>query len=293
MVSGQAGHYLSGDLDAPEILAAKARGENFPVASRLLPNDVRADLMAIYGFARLVDDVGDEAEADRTALLDQLEAELERAAAGDATHPVLEQLTPVIGRLESGLDQFRCLIEANRVDQRVNRYQNFEDLVGYCMLSAAPVGRLVLEVFGASTPERVVLSDRVCIALQVVEHLQDVGEDAGRGRIYLPVEDMERFGCAEAELSGTSAGPSLRGLVAMEVMRARGLLSAGVPLAATLPVRQRLAVVGFTAGGLAALDSIDRARYDVLANQCRPRKSGLARRALGALAGASVRRGGS
>ncbi|HLN07181.1 MAG TPA: squalene synthase HpnC, partial [Acidimicrobiales bacterium] len=249
MVSIEQRRSLGGGLDAPDALAAKARNENFPVASHLLPSKVRARLMAIYGFARLADDLGDEAEGDRLALLAWLEEELDRAAVGNATHPVLQQLSPVIRGLDLRLDPFRCLIEANRVDQQVSRYETFDDLVAYCMLSAAPVGRLVLAVFGASTAERIALSDRVCIGLQVVEHLQDVGEDARQGRVYLPLEDLARFGCSERELSGTFSGAALRGVVAMEAARARGLLAAGMPLAASLPVRPRLAIVGFVAGG--------------------------------------------
>ena len=186
----------------PPCSPRKPESENFPVASRLLTGDVRASLMAIYGFARLTDDIGDEASGDRLAHLDWLEAELDRAAAGSATHPVMRQLTPVIRGLALSLEPFRDLIEANRMDQRVTRYRSFGDLVDYCMLSAAPVGRLVLAVFGVQTAERTALSDEVCIGLQVVEHLQDVGEDAGRGRIYLPTEDMERCGCTRTNCSG-------------------------------------------------------------------------------------------
>ena len=293
MVSTESGRSIGGDFDAPALLARKARNENFPVASHLLPRDVRASLMAIYGFARLADDLGDEAEGDRLALLDWLESELDRAAAASATHPVLRQLTPVIRGLDLNVDPFRCLIEANRMDQRITRYRSFADLVDYCMLSAAPVGRLVLDVFGVSTAERIALSDKVCTGLQIVEHLQDVGEDARRGRIYLPAEDMERFGCTEADLLGTDSSPALRRLVAMEVSRARALLAAGVPLAATLRFRPRTAVVGFAAGGMAALDSIERSGYDVLKCHCRPRKLGFARRAVSGLVAASTRRGGS
>ena len=181
MVSTESESSIGRDFDAPAQLATKARNENFPVASRLLPRAVRANLMAIYGFARLTDDVGDEAEGDRLALLDWLEAELDRAASGRAIHPVLVQLTPVIRELDLSLDPFRRLIEANRMDQRITRYRSFGDLVDYCMFSAAPVGRLVLAVFGVSTSERIASSDKVCIALQLVEHLQDVGEDAATG----------------------------------------------------------------------------------------------------------------
>ena len=163
---------------ARDDITSKAGHENFPVASRLLPRDIRSELMAIYAFARFTDDIGDEAEGDRLVLLDWLDDELTLAGEGRAIHPVFQRLTPVIQDLNLDLQPFRNLIEANRVDQRVTRYATFDDLVGYCMLSAAPVGHLVLAVFKASSEERIAWSDKVCIALQLVEHLQDVGEDA-------------------------------------------------------------------------------------------------------------------
>ena len=208
---------LGGDFDAPDILAAKAGRENFPVASRLLPRASREALMAIYGFARLTDDLGDEAPGDRLELLDWLDNDIERAEAGKAVHPVCRQLSPVIAQYHLSLEPFRQLIEANRMDQRVARYESFGDLVEYCMLSAAPVGRLVLAIFELSSPERVVLSDKVCIGLQLVEHLQDIGEDAARGRIYMPAEDMRRVGCTETDLLALTAPAS-----AARVGRARG-----------------------------------------------------------------------
>jgi squalene synthase HpnC len=232
--------------------------------------------MAIYAFARMTDDIGDEATGDRLALLDWLDDELDLAFRGEAIHPVFQRLTPTIASLELGSEPFRALIEANRVDQRVTRYQTFDDLVGYCMLSAAPVGHLVLSVFHASTPERVALSDKICIALQIVEHLQDVGEDARAGRIYLPLEDLERFGCAEVDLLAPSANAALREVVAFESERARSLLIEGSPLAATLTWRPRFAVEGFVAGGLAVVDALAAANFDVLATHCGPTKRSLA-----------------
>jgi squalene synthase HpnC len=279
-----------GGFDTPREVAARARDENFPVASRILPKRAREQLMAIYGFARLADDIGDEAEGDRLRLLDSLEAELERAAAGEATDPVLRRLGPVISDLGLQLDPYRDLIEANRMDQRVTRYETFDDLVAYCMLSAAPVGRLVLAVFGVATPERILLSDRVCIGLQIVEHLQDIGEDAGRGRIYLPRADLGRWGCDEGDLLGSSSSRALRSVVLDEAVRARALLASGVPLARTLGWRARVAVCGFAAGGLAALDSVDRAGGDVLGIHCRPRPMAFAGRAVAAVVSASTPR---
>ncbi|MGH9097803.1 MAG: squalene/phytoene synthase family protein, partial [Acidimicrobiales bacterium] len=196
-----------------EVLAQAGR-ENFPVALGFLPAKVRHRLMAVYGFARLVDDVGDEVGGDVTAQLDWLEEDLARAATGSAVHPLLQRLTPLLVDLGLPLDPFRRLIEANRRDQRVRRYQTFEDLRAYCALSAAPVGELVLGIFEVSTAERRAWSDDVCTALQLVEHLQDLGEDARRGRVYLPAEDLARFGCPESDLYAPTASPELREVVA-------------------------------------------------------------------------------
>ena len=191
-------------------------------------------MLALYGFARLVDDLGDEAGGDRLALLDWAETELDRAAAGEATHPIFRRLTPTIQTCRLDLQPFRDLIQANRIDQTVHTYATFEDLLGYCALSANPVGRLVLAVLDMATPERVGWSDDVCSALQVTEHCQDVAEDAAQGRVYLPSADLAYFGCDPADLHAPVASPALRGVLRLEVGRARGLLASSVPLAASL-----------------------------------------------------------
>ena len=263
---------MSNLFGAKDNITARASHENFPVASRFLPRDIRSRLMAIYAFARLTDDIGDEAQGDRLALLDWLDDELTLASEGRAIHPVFQRLTPVMQDLDLNLQPFRSLIEANRVDQRVTRYSTFDDLVDYCMLSAAPIGHLVLAVFKLSSTQRIEWSDQVCIALQLVEHLQDIGEDARRGRIYLPIEDLNEFRCSEEDLLRPSASVALRDLIAMESRRTRALLTAGSPLASSLPMRARFAVSGFIAGGVAAVESIEREHYDVLSVHCRPRK---------------------
>ncbi len=249
--------------------------------------------MAIYGFARLTDDIGDEAEGDRLALLDWLDDELTLAAEGRAIHPVFQRLTPLILDLHLSLEPFRNLIEANRVDQRVTRYETFDDLVGYCMLSAAPVGRLVLAVFHVATPERIEWSDQVCIALQLVEHLQDIGEDARNGRIYMPLDDLSEFGVAEDDLLDASTSDPLRALVARETERTRALLASGAPLATSLPLLARLAVSGFIGGGLAAADSIERAGFDVLGVACHTRTRNVLTHTMRGFAGASIHRRGA
>jgi squalene synthase HpnC len=299
----------------------KAGAENFPVAPFFMPGAMRDGLMAVYGFARLVDDAGDGDLADpvataqllgvpaeasatprdaavaapgsstvtdsRLALLDGLEADLDRAfetvlgAPGvePPRHPLLAALCPVIDRHGLTPEPFRALIQANRVDQTTSRYQTFDDLLGYCELSANPVGRLVLQLAGLATEERIRRSDAVCSALQVVEHLQDVAEDRARDRIYLPAEDMVRFGVTEADLDAAHAGPELRALVAYEAQRARALLDQGAPLVGSVRGRLRLLLAGFTAGGLAALAAVAEADNDVLAGAPKPRKSRLLREA--------------
>ncbi len=261
---------------APAAAAVMARvgGENFPVASRVLPARAREGLLALYGFARLADELGDSATGDRLAALDWLQAELERAYAGRATHPLLAGLAPVLRAHALPREPFLRLIEANRVDQRVARYETWEQLLGYCALSANPVGELVLGLFGAATPARIALSDRICSALQLAEHWQDVAEDHARGRVYVPAEDLARFGCGEQELAGP--GPvswRLRGLLAFEVARTRALLTEGLPLLATLRGRERLAVAAYAGGCVAALDAIERAGYDVLGGAPRASKA--------------------
>jgi squalene synthase HpnC len=270
-----------------DAVMARARTENFPVASRVLPRRVRSHLLALYGFARLVDELGDSAAGERLDALDWLQAELDRAYEGRAEHPLLIALTPTLRACELPREPFERLIEANRLDQRVSRYATWEQLRGYCALSADPVGELVLAVLGLASPERIALSDSICTALQLTEHCQDVAEDLAGGRIYLPAEDLERFGCSAEELADAHAGRPLREVLAFEVARARDLLAEGAPLIGELRGRPRLAVAAFVAGGRAALDAIERAGYDVLAG---PPRAGGGRRLL-ALAATLLDRG--
>jgi squalene synthase HpnC len=251
--------------------------ENFSVALRLLPARQRGDLVAIYGFARLVDEIGDTYAGDRLAALAWLEHDLEATRSGDAEHPVVRRLASTVQRLDLGLDAFRDLIDANRRDQRQTRYATFEDLLDYCRLSANPVGRLVLAVFAVSDPRAPALSDDVCSALQIIEHLQDVAEDARTGRIYLPADDLARFGCTDADLVGASAGAPLRALIRSESGRAASLLESGSPLLDLLTGHARLAVAGFVAGGWATLDAMEAADFDVLGRRCAPSRLNTAR----------------
>ncbi|MFE1267995.1 squalene synthase HpnC [Streptomyces sp. NPDC058758] len=270
----------------------KAADENFPVAPFFLPRDWREDLMAVYGYARLVDDIGDGDLAPGGAdafglgpgagplpLLDALEEDLHRVFDGTPRHPLLRALRPTVRRRGLTPGPFLGLIQANRQDQLVSRYETYDDLLAYCELSANPVGRLVLGITGTATPERIRRSDEICTALQIVEHLQDVAEDLARDRIYLPAEDLKRFHVTEEELARPTAGAAVRSLVAFQAERARALLHAGLPLVGSVHGRLRLLLAGFAGGGLSALDAIAAAGFDVLAGPPKPTKPSLARRA--------------
>ncbi|MGW5091266.1 squalene synthase HpnC [Streptomyces coelicoflavus] len=275
---------------------AKAADENFPVAPFFLPRAWRTDLMAVYGFARLVDDIGDgdlapggadarllgvpeDRADDRLLMLDAFEEDLRRVFADTPRHPLLRRLVPTVRRRALTPEPFLGLIAANRQDQLVARYETYDDLLAYCELSANPVGRLVLAVTGTSTPERIRRSDEICTALQIVEHLQDVAEDLGRDRVYLPAEDMKRFHVQESDLAAPSANASVRALIAYEAARARDLLNEGAPLVGSVHGRLRLLLAGFVAGGRAALNAIAAADHDVLPGPPRSGKVHLLREA--------------
>jgi squalene synthase HpnC len=268
-----------------------AAGENFPVALRVLPARIRRHLYAVYGYARLVDDLGDEpvpGHVDRLAALDQVETQLRDLYAGrPVIHPVLYTLAGTSHDCDLPLAPMLRLIEANRVDQRVTRYATFDELLGYCALSANPVGELVLHVFGAATPRRVALSDRVCTALQLIEHLQDVAEDHRRGRIYLPRADLDRFGVTEADLAQPTAGRSVRDLISFTADRARTWLESGAPLVSSLHGWGRLAVSGYLAGGRAALAALADQGYDPLSGPAKPGQRRIFTRWLAATAGST------
>jgi squalene synthase HpnC len=271
-------------------LAELERAENFPVAQRLLPRTVRVHLRAVYDVARVIDDTGDETDGDQTVPLLELRAELQRVWSHDPpTAGVLGRLVPTVRACELDAGPFEALIEANLRDQTVRRYPRRSDLLDYCALSAEPIGRLVLADFGASTPQTVALSDRICTALQLIEHSQDVGEDYHRGRIYLPLEDLERHGVSEADFGAAESSGALRELVRAEALRQQATLADGERLLGLLHGFARLAVAGYLAGGLAALDALRRADWRVLPAGPRPRRRDVARHAVRLLAGAGRR----
>ncbi|MCL2781870.1 MAG: squalene/phytoene synthase family protein [Actinomycetia bacterium] len=318
--------------------AGQAGAENFPVALRVLPARPRELLERFYAYARFVDDVGDEAPGDRLALLELIAAQVRgldpagaggardpagvsgaldsdgaggarggSGAPGAATLPVIARLRPLIAERGVPVGCLLDLIEANRVDQTVTRYQNFEDLLGYCQLSANPVGRVVLHVAGQASPGNIARSDAICSGLQVLEHCQDVGEDARAGRVYLPQADLtalarpgggrrdpvgaprdpvpdERDAIAPALLARATSA-AVRDAVAVQVVRARRLLAPGAGLVRGLRGWARVAVAGYVAGGLATADALADADYDVLARPIGPAKSRLAWHAVKLLAG--------
>ena len=277
-------HVRPSSTHAEEVVA-NAPGENFPVALRVLPARYRRHLTNLYFFARLTDDLGDEAQDKnedvaglRLRLLDELAADVGRIyTEGQAPRsPVMRAMAETVSECHVPAKPLLDLIEANRQDQKVTRYRSYDELARYCELSANPVGQVVLYIFGAATPKRIALSDRICTALQLAEHWQDVAEDLGNGRIYLPGEDLERFGCTEADLAAPTAGPAVQRLMKFEVSRAEKLLDEGAPLVGTLRGAARLAVAGYLAGGRAALAAIKNQHYDVLTGTPRGRKPRLA-----------------
>jgi squalene synthase HpnC len=241
--------------------------ENFPVASLLLPRRLRPAVLAIYRFARSADDLADEGDlppAERLAALAASEAGLD-AIAGGATPaaPPFPELAAAVRRHALPLAPFRDLLSAFRQDVTTVRYPTYAALADYCRRSANPVGRLLLHLYGAATPDNLARSDAVCTALQLVNFWQDVALDWTRGRVYVPQEDLARFGIAEAAIAHGNADARGTRLLAFETARARALLEAGRPLTRALPWRLALELAGVLAGGHRILDRIDAAGGDV------------------------------
>jgi squalene synthase HpnC len=257
-------------------IAARAAGENFPVGSVLFPRALRPHIRALYCYARLVDELGDAYDGDRLAALDELEREVDAAFAGTAAWPVLRNVQSTIREFDLPREPFLRLIEANRMDQRIAEYETWADLKYYCVHSADPCGRLVLGVLRRlGDAELVAASDSVCTGLQLVNFLQDVPRDLELGRIYLPAQDRRTFG--EPPLD--RPGEDLRALLRFEAQRAAGLLAAGEQLRTRIGGRLGRAVALFARGGLAALDALEAAGWDVFSGRPRPSRTRLAREA--------------
>jgi squalene synthase HpnC len=266
---------------------AQTHYENFTVGSWLLPRAKRRHVHAIYGYCRTVDDLGDEApppmvppqgggrtaanggtiESGRLELLDRWQAELEACYSGTPSHPVMVALQGTIRTFEIPRQPFLKLIEANRMDQRDKRRPTYHDLLYYCDHSANPVGHLFLYLFGYRDDERRRLSDATCTALQLANFWQDVARDYQKGRIYLPLEDLDRFGYSEAELAQGVENDAFRQLLTFEVDRTMGLFREGAGLVNLLDGPVKLDVALFTRGGVAVLDAIRRQNYNVLTSR--------------------------
>jgi squalene synthase HpnC len=246
---------------------ARTHYENFSVGTRLLPKQLRPHFYSIYAFCRGVDDLGDEATGDRLALLDEWQRQLLLCYDGAPTHTYFIALQDTIRRFDIPAEPFLKLIEANRRDQCVLRHPDYEELLEYCDHSANPVGHLVLYVFGYRDPELHDLSDHTCTALQLANFWQDVARDFDIGRIYLPADEMKRFGVTEEMIGERRATQEFKRLMMFQVDRARELFVKGYELVRRVDGQARIDLALFTAGGLSVLRAIEKQDYDVLSHR--------------------------
>jgi squalene synthase HpnC len=264
---------------------ARAHYENFTLGSRLLPRPLRKHIAAIYAYARTADDYADEI-ADRNralAALDGWELALRACYAGAPRGPIFIALAETIRTFRIPIEPFVNLLTAFRSDVDFTGFETFDDLLGYCANSANPVGRLVLHLFEAADAERLARADDICTALQLTNFWQDVAVDWRKGRIYLPREDMQRFGYTADELSRGVVTAAFRDLMRFECERARALFHRGLPLADMLPRQRGREVRLFAWGGLAILERLEDIGYDSFSARptlSRWAKAGLVMRAL-------------
>jgi len=270
---------------------ARSHYENFSVASLFLPERLRQHFFNVYAYCRISDDLGDEV-GDRAAslqLLDLWEAELNACYDGHPRHAVFVALAETVRQFEIPKHEFADLLTAFRQDQRVSRYETFNDLLGYCRYSANPVGHLVLYLCGYSDAERQQLSDYTCTALQLANFWQDVSADFTKGRIYLPLEDLRRFGVSEDAIREGDNTAAFREMMRFEVKRAREWFAQGLPLIAKVERTLATDIELFSRGGQEILHAIEQQNYAVLGNRpviSKSRKLALvARAALGKLVG--------
>jgi squalene synthase HpnC len=265
---------------------AESHYENFHVVSRFLPRALRPHFHSIYAYCRISDDLGDEV-GDRSvalALLGLWGRELDACYDGRARHPVFVALAETIRACAIPKDPFADLLMAFRQDQTVTRYGSMQDVLGYCRYSANPVGRLVLYACGEVSEENFRLSDATCTALQLANFWQDVRVDFGKDRVYLPQEDMRRFGVSDAMIAAGAATAEFRALLRHEVDYARSLFEEGLPLIGRVNRELAVDLDLFSRGGLAILRAIERQDYDVLSARpslSRRTKLALAMRAIG------------
>ena len=245
---------------------AESHYENFHVASWFLPELLRPHFHSIYAYCRISDDLGDEAGSTDVALalLDHWGRELDACYEGRAKHPVFVALAETIRACSIPKEPFADLLVAFRQDQTVMRYETMQDVLGYCRYSANPVGRLVLYACNEVSEENFRLSDATCSALQLANFWQDVSVDILKGRIYIPLEDMRRFGVTEGTVKGRAATKEFRALLKYEVEYARSLFERGLPLIGRVRRDLALDLDLFSRGGLEILRAIEQRNYDVL-----------------------------
>ena len=268
---------------------ARSHYENFSVASWFLPERLRQHFFNVYAYCRISDDLGDEVgdSAASLQLLDQWETELNACYDGHPRHPVFVALAETVRKFEIPRNEFADLLTAFRQDQSVSRYETFDELLGYCRYSANPVGHLVLYLCGYRGPERQLLSDYTCTALQLANFWQDVSADFAKGRIYLPLEDLRRFGVSEEVIRDDENTSAFCEMIKFEVERAREWFTQGMPLIAKVDRALATDIELFSRGGEEILNAIERQHYAVLGRRpaiSKARKLALvARAALGKL----------
>ena len=241
--------------------------ENFPVASILMPRRLRKPVAAIYHFARAADDIADEgdlADSERLQQLDEYRVELTRIAACEVPQlPLFINLAAEIKAHELPIQPFRDLLDAFSQDVVKKRYTDYDELLDYCRRSANPVGNLLLHLYEDATPVNIAYSDAICTALQLINFWQDVAKDFAIGRVYLPQDEMARFGVSEGQIEQGIGNETWRALMKFEVDRARALMLQGAPLGSILGGRIGLEMRMIIAGGLRILDKLETADYDV------------------------------
>jgi squalene synthase HpnC len=245
---------------------ARSHYENFSVATWFLPERLRQHFHNVYAYCRISDDLGDEVgdPAASLLLLDQWQMELAACYAGKPRHPVFVALADTVQRFNIPQHEFSDLLTAFRQDQTVTRYEKFEDLLGYCLNSANPVGHLVLYLCGYRDTERQKLSDYTCTALQLANFWQDVSVDYAKGRIYLPLESLRRFGVSEEDLANNQNTPAFCAMMQFEVQRARDWFKRGLPLIGKVDKELAIDLELFSRGGQEILNAIERQGFAVL-----------------------------
>jgi squalene synthase HpnC len=251
--------------------------ENFPVASWMLPGGLRRPVTLIYRFARQADDFADEGEmqpGERLRLLAGFSAELDRIEAGEAPEQALfRDLEPVIRQHRLPVQLFRDLLSAFSQDVTKARYADFGEVMDYCRRSANPVGRLLLHLYGETAPRSMAYSDGVCASLQLINFLQDIEIDYGKGRIYLAQDEMKRFGIDEAQIAARDAGGSWGAFMRQQIERARRMLNAGAPLGRVLKGRVGMELRMIVLGGERILKQLHEANGDVYRHRPMLRKA--------------------